>query len=145
MLPKRASNEDLVAVASKVLPECNRAAINLVVGYARAQSNWPLTWISNLAEDARIVAQEAGRAEVTFSDIEAAIKQFRTPSDLAQKASLEAAATPQRPPHKRYSAPAPTVAPDTDSGAQGGQAGPRLTRPLALMPDRRGQTALVPA
>jgi hypothetical protein len=58
------------------------------MGYALL-SKWPLTWIGNLAEDAKSVAQQQGRVTFGFRDIDAAINEFRLPSDLAQTRAFE--------------------------------------------------------
>jgi AAA domain len=90
-LPARVCEADLESVARKLLQESDKASIKLVVGHAQL-SKWPLTWIADLAEDARILAEEEGRSKVAFADIEGAIQKFRMPSDLAQATAFEEAA-----------------------------------------------------
>jgi hypothetical protein len=81
-LPKAVGEADIESVARKTFPDISGAAIKLIVGQALL-SQWPLTWIGNLAEDVQEVMTGRDR-KTAFEDIEKAIKQFRTPSDLAQ-------------------------------------------------------------
>jgi len=91
-LPLKPSDVDIEAVTRKLLPECDRTSVKLVVGHSKL-SPWPLSWIANLVEDVRGLAN--GRP-VKFGDIEEAIKQFRTPSDVAQATAFETPVPAQR-------------------------------------------------
>ena len=45
--------------------------------------------ITNAIEDARLIASRAGRSEIKFSDLKAAIQDWRSPSDAALQRVFE--------------------------------------------------------
>ena len=76
------TKDDLFRVAQKLLPGMERGAIEYVVGYSLASKGF-FQAITDAIEDARLVARRAGRAEICFGDLKAAITDWRSPSDAA--------------------------------------------------------------
>jgi hypothetical protein len=95
ILESKIDIEDIRAVAKKLLPGCSEAGIKLAAGQARL-SDWPLSWLADMAEDAILIAKSHSRETAQFEDVEEAIEKFRTPSDLAQKTSLARAQTDKK-------------------------------------------------
>jgi hypothetical protein len=71
-----------------LLPAVSREAIDYVVGYSLASKGF-FQAITNAIEDARLIATRAGRAEIKFSDLKAAIQNWRSPSDAALQRVFE--------------------------------------------------------
>ncbi len=87
-LPSVPTKEDLRRVACKLLPAVSREAIDYVVGYSLASKGF-FQAITNAIEDAHLIASRAGRAEIKFSDLKAAIQDWRSPSDAALQRVFE--------------------------------------------------------
>jgi energy-coupling factor transporter ATP-binding protein EcfA2 len=87
-LPQMPTKDDLRRVAVKLLPDVSREAIDLVVGYSLASRGF-FQAISNAIEDAQLIASRAGRAEIKFADLKAAIQDWRSPSDAALQRVFE--------------------------------------------------------
>jgi len=87
-LPSVPTKEDLRSVACKLLPDVSREAIDYVVGYSLVSKGF-FQAITNAIEDAQLIARRAGRAELNFSDLKAAIQDWRSPSDTALQRVFE--------------------------------------------------------
>jgi len=87
-LPSVPTKDDLHRVACKLLPDVSREAIDYVVGYSLVSKGF-FQAITNAIEDARLIATRAGRAEIKFSDLKAAIQDWRSPSDAALQRVFE--------------------------------------------------------
>ena len=87
-LPSVPTKEDLHCVACKLLPDVSREAIDYVVGYSLASKGF-FQAITNAIEDARLIASRGGRTEIKFSDLKAAIQDWRSPSDAALQRVFE--------------------------------------------------------
>ena len=83
-LPAVPTNADLAMVARKLLPHAADAMINYIVGYALT-SKGHMQAVVDAIDDARLLAQEAGRERITSADLKRSIEDFRAPSDAAQK------------------------------------------------------------
>jgi hypothetical protein len=98
-LPDSNTDEDLRAVAKRIMPGLCRAGITYAVGYAklslRGAPSRDISGLGDVAVEARILAEEAGRSEITFDDVQTAIDDHLTPSDEAFAAAM-AAPTPTR-------------------------------------------------
>ena len=75
-------------MACKLLPDMSREVIDYVVGYSLASKGF-FQAITNAIEDARLIASRAGRTEIKFSDLKAAIQDWRSPSDAALQRVFE--------------------------------------------------------
>ena len=78
---------DLEAVARHWLPGGDEKAIRVLVTYAQSSEKY-LQGIESLARRARFLAKKAGRAQPTFQDAAAALKEGVVPSDNALAAAL---------------------------------------------------------
>lgn len=87
-LPSVPTKEDLRRVACRLLPDVTREAIDYVVGYSLVSKGF-FQAIANAIEDARLIATRAGRTEIKFSDLKAAIQDWRSPSDAALQRVFE--------------------------------------------------------
>jgi AAA domain len=87
LLPDALSLGDLQSVAAVMMPECGKREAKRVVDYAIC-TDWPLTSVVGLVEDARDIAQE-GR--VQLGDIERAIRDSRIPADSDQVEAFQRA------------------------------------------------------
>jgi hypothetical protein len=94
-LPAKVAQSDVESVARKMFPDCERAGIKLAMGHAML-SPYPLSWLGDLAQDAREIAETHGRHSPNFSDLDRAIKEIRTPSDLAQATAFDPSKSPTR-------------------------------------------------
>ncbi len=76
--------EDLLAVAGAKLNRLGlgRAAAEFLVGYALSTRGYFQT-ITDAIEDAQLIAKRAGRNQITARDLQAAVKEWRAPSDAA--------------------------------------------------------------
>lgn len=81
-LPERNTESDFAAVARKLLPGAGKAAVKCAMGYA-LMSKRDLSAVGDVATEARIVAEADGRAEITYADVERAIKENLWPGDAA--------------------------------------------------------------
>jgi len=99
-LPSVPTKDDLRRVACKLLPDVTREAIDYVVGYSLVSKGF-FQAITNAIEDARLIASRAGRSEIKFSDLKAAIQDWRSPSDAALQRVFEDQPARQRGRHAR--------------------------------------------
>ena len=76
------SNADLAAVARCLVPGACAKSIRALVAYAKASDRYR-AGIESAARYARHLAGKAGRAEVIFADVRAAIGGTLLPSDAA--------------------------------------------------------------
>lgn len=83
-LPAVPTKEDLAMVARKILPHGTDPMINYVVGYALTCSGF-MQAVVDVIDDARLLAEDAGRERITATDLKRAITEIRVPSDAAQK------------------------------------------------------------
>jgi hypothetical protein len=86
---------DLVLVAKQHLPGVRKHVITYLVGYAKASKGF-FQAIVDAAQDAKLIAQKAGRAEVTFDDLEQAVAQWRVPSDHGLRRDFDSKPTRRR-------------------------------------------------
>jgi len=130
VLPEKNSAEDVQAVARRLLPGASSSAVKLVVGYT-ALSKRDLSAVGDVAEEARLLAEEAGAATVTFEHIETAINDHLIPSDTAFAERLRSAhalaGKTQAEPPLRVEEHAPDSAVDRISA---GHRAPRIGRAL---------------
>ena len=86
-LPDCNTQADLVAVAQNQMPGLSRAGVNLAVGYAQLSLHGApsrdISGLGDVATQARLLAEKAGRDYVTFEDVDRAIKDYVMPSDTA--------------------------------------------------------------
>jgi hypothetical protein len=78
-----------------MLPHASKRAISGLTAYGMS-SPYPLTRMGDAVEDAKHIAQAAGRSEVTEADVKRAVTEYRIPSDNAQVRSSEPAAKAKR-------------------------------------------------
>jgi DNA transposition AAA+ family ATPase len=83
ILPPEPTDEDLAKVARKLLPNGTKEMVQLLVGYAKS-SRLNLEAIPATIEEAQLIAEAAGRTEISFGDMDEAIYGVRLPSDQAQ-------------------------------------------------------------
>ena len=83
-LPAVPTKDDLALVARKILPYGTDAMINYIVYYALTCSGYMQSVVDTI-DDARLLAEAAGRERITAADIKRAITEIRVPSDAAQK------------------------------------------------------------
>lgn len=83
-LPATPTNADLAMVARKLLPQATDAMVGYIAGYAVA-SKGRMQAVVDAIDDARLLAQDAGRERISAADLKRAIEDFRAPSDAAQK------------------------------------------------------------
>ena len=83
-LPAVPTNADLAMVARKLLPHATDAMVHYIVGYALTSKGY-MQAVVDAIDDARLLAQEAGRERITSADLKRSIEDFRAPSDAAQK------------------------------------------------------------
>jgi hypothetical protein len=82
-LPANLPKADFEIVTRKRLPEAGKREVAHIVSYALTSPRH-LSAVTDTVDEARVLARRAGRERVTFEDIDAAIQQFRIPSDKAQ-------------------------------------------------------------
>ena len=103
---------DLEAAARKLMPGLSRAGVKLAVGYAKLSLNGSpsrdISGLGDVATEARLLAQEAGRDTIAFEDVERAINDYLVPSDTAFAGRM---AAPLRRARKRIAAPLQAVLP----------------------------------
>lgn len=87
-LPELPTKDDLRAVATKLLPDQSQSAIEYVVGYSLASKGF-FQAVTDAIDDARIIARRAGRDKITFADLKAAVRDWRSPSDNALQRVFE--------------------------------------------------------
>ncbi len=101
-LPDLNTKPDLEAVAQSLMPGISRAGIKLAVGYAQLSLHGApsrdVSGLGDVATEARLLAENDGRAGVTFEDVDRAITEHLVPSDTAFAARMVTA-----PGRKRYS------------------------------------------
>jgi hypothetical protein len=105
-LPEWNTDADLEAAARKIMPGISDAGTKLAIGYAKmslhGSPSRDISGLGDVATEARLIAEEAGRAKITFEDVERAINDYLMPSDAAFATRM---AEPARRPRKRFSAP----------------------------------------
>lgn len=89
-LPDRLDVHDLAAVASALLPEGDKRAVEMLVEYARTSQKY-LAGIDAVVSRARYLAKRDARERVTTADIKLAIIASALPSDAAFSAAVKAA------------------------------------------------------
>jgi len=114
-LPAVPTTNDLTIVARKILPYGTDAMINFIVGYALTCSGYMQAVVDTI-DDARLLAEDAGRDRITVADIKLAITEIRAPSDAAQKRVFAPAEKRGRKP-RLGSAAAPEPQPDSADAA----------------------------
>lgn len=86
-LPDRNTQADLEAAAQKLMPGLSRAGVKLAVGYAQLSLHGApsrdISGLGDVATEARLLAEKAGRDSVTFEDVDRAIDDYLMPSDTA--------------------------------------------------------------
>lgn len=87
VLPECNSDSDLTLVAKKLLPGATNSAIKLAVGYSKLRK-LDVSGLGDIGEEAKLVAQRAGREKVQFEDIDCAINEL-APSDAAFASRLQ--------------------------------------------------------
>lgn len=92
-LPGSLSENDLARVARAALPEGCEKSIKALILYAQGSAKY-MAGLDAAVRRARYLAGKAGRSEVIFADIKAAIKESVIPSDAALAQALES--TPNR-------------------------------------------------
>lgn len=79
-LPEWNTDEDLKAVARKIMPGITAAGIKLALGYAKmsfqGSPGRDISGLGDVALEARFNAERAGRETVTFEDIETAVREL---------------------------------------------------------------------
>jgi hypothetical protein len=83
-LPAKPSASEMIAIARQKMPGASEAAIKEIVGYA-GSTDYSLTNLVDAIQDAREIADEAGRTHITYEDARRAVSEFREPSDAASK------------------------------------------------------------
>ena len=86
-LPAAPNEQDLFAVAGKLIPAADQNMLRFLVGYSLTTKRY-FPAIIDLVEDARLLAKKEGRDQLAFSDIERARDQYRAPADAALKSAL---------------------------------------------------------
>lgn len=81
-LPDAPTTDDLRLVARKLLGGLGETAVEFVAGYAMASRGYFQT-ITDAVDDAQLIARRAGRERFTGRDLQAAVKEWRAPSDAA--------------------------------------------------------------
>lgn len=94
-LPDVPTAADLRIVARKLLAGFGDAAIDFVVGYAMT-SRGCFQAITDAVDDAMLVARRAGRQQLTAKDLQAAVKDWRAPSDAALQRVFDSKPVKQR-------------------------------------------------
>jgi hypothetical protein len=105
VLDKWNPDEDLKAVARKVLPGISPAGLKLAIGYAKMSlhdsPSRDVSGLGDVAKEARLFAQAAGRTTIAYEDVEHAINDYLIPSDTAFASGMAAAEKAMKPSRKR--------------------------------------------
>lgn len=101
-LPEKPTKTDLLRVAEKLLPGQDSRAVEYVVGYSMTSGGF-FQAITDVIDDARILARREGREKITFADLKFAVQEWRSPSDAALQRVFEKLA-----PSRRGRRPAPS-------------------------------------
>ncbi len=91
-LPEKLQDRELLAIAQQTITEADAEAIREIADLA-ANTPFQLDAMQNLAEDARLVAQNHGRQRITLKDVEQAQAQY-------WNASTQAIVPPPAAPHR---------------------------------------------
>lgn len=87
VLPDQNTDEDLEKVARKLLPGITRAGIALALNYAKVDMeespSRDISGLGDIALEARLIAQDDGRENITYEDVETAMNEHLMPSDEA--------------------------------------------------------------
>jgi hypothetical protein len=81
------TTHDFRSVTKTLLPEANARGIDVIATYAEL-SNRGLGGIERVVLRAKYIAQQSGRQNVSFNDVESAFKESVAPSETALKAAL---------------------------------------------------------
>jgi len=81
------SEEDLRAVACKLLPEGDKPSIKFIVGYA-LKCKLPMPALVNAVDEAKLIIRREGRDKVTYEDVKRAIVDYCSPSAAAMEKSF---------------------------------------------------------
>jgi hypothetical protein len=108
-LPQKNTPEDIEALARKLLPGADRAAITKALGYV-ALSKRDLSALGDVVREAGMLAEADGAKRVGFEHVDRAIREVLLLSDVPW-AEMEARIRKARP-SRRTSAAAPDSAPD---------------------------------
>jgi hypothetical protein len=91
-LPEWNTDNDLEAVAQKIMPGISRAGIKLAIGYAKISMQGApsrdISGLGDVATEARLLAEQAGRTTIIFEDVERAINEYLLPSDTGFAARM---------------------------------------------------------
>jgi hypothetical protein len=91
-LPEWNTDADLEAVARKIMPGISRTGIKLAIGYAKISMQGApsrdISGLGDVATEARLLAEQAGRTTIIFEDVERAINEYLLPSDTGFAARM---------------------------------------------------------
>lgn len=87
-LPEKPTKTDLFRVAEKLLPGQDSRAVEYVVGYSMTSGGF-FQAITDVIDDAHVLARREGREKITFADLKAAVQEWRSPSDAALQRVFE--------------------------------------------------------
>jgi hypothetical protein len=129
-LPAELSREDLIEVASALLPEADNVTLRNIANYARSSLRY-LAAIETISTRARYLASRAGRDAVEADDVRRAMQESVIPSDSQLVRALES----KRPNSRRQMAPAPAARSDDAAGL------PPISSVKVPVPPRAGRAA----
>lgn len=115
-LPEKPTREDLEKVARRLLPKAAESVYKLAVGYSGGQAEHHLDALVDAANEAKEHAHANGRENVTFADMDAALKGTVSTAQLAKSAIFSNSS--QRVSGKRKSACSPAAEPLQDDFAE---------------------------
>lgn len=92
-LPKQTSEEDLMELAERALPNVGSKGIDIAVGFAGTMGR-DVSGLFDLVRDAERRARKAGHSEVTFQDLRDAYKLDRVPSENAMANAFKRSSEP---------------------------------------------------
>jgi hypothetical protein len=94
-LPAKPRTVDLENVTRKLLPGASKEQLDYIVGYSLS-SKLHLPAIVDAIDEARLLARREGREQITFEDVERAIRDFCAQSAQAWAAPIPDAASPRQ-------------------------------------------------
>ena len=89
-VPLKPTLRDIELVARYHLPEADANTIKFLCGQAQ-EGFTPLTMLVNTITDARLMAEDAGRTEITLADLRRAANEHRVPTELQNRRAHEMA------------------------------------------------------
>ena len=99
-LPEWNTDADLETVARKIMPGLPRAGIKFALGYAKMSLNGSpsrdISGLGDVAIEAKLMAEDAGRTTITFEDVARAINDHLMPSDNSFAERMSAPEKPRR-------------------------------------------------